>query len=60
MNRMIIYFNVLGVLMKDCISSNLNGTSVISMKRRRRNYVKEYLVHSTDFEAKQSQSMQMT
>jgi hypothetical protein len=34
MNRMIIYFNVLGALMKDCISSNLDGTGVISMKRR--------------------------
>ena len=52
MNRMIIYFNVLGALMKDCISSNLNGTGVISMKRR--SYIKEFLVHSTDFEAKQS------
>lgn len=58
MNRMIIYFNVHGALMKDCISSNLNGTDVINMKRR--SYIKEYLVHSIDFEAKQSQSMQMT
>jgi hypothetical protein len=34
MNRMIIYFNVLVALMKDCISSNLNGTGVINLKRR--------------------------
>jgi hypothetical protein len=32
-NRMTVYFNMLGTLMINRISSDLNGTSIISMKR---------------------------
>jgi hypothetical protein len=34
-NRMTVYFNMLGTLMVNRISSYLNNTSIISMKRSR-------------------------
>ena len=35
MNGMTIYFNMFGVLMKKGIDSNMNSTSIISMKKSR-------------------------